>query len=81
VGNIDVAGPLAFGTPEEVEADVREHVARLASGGGYVGATSHSVLDDIPPENFMAMIAAFQESLTDEAPSIVRLTDRQFVRE
>ena len=65
VGNIDVAGPLAFGTPEEVVAEVEEHIARLAPGGGYVGATSHSVLDDIPPENFIAMVAAFQGAADD----------------
>ena len=29
VGNIDVAGPLAFGTTEEVTAEVKEHVTRL----------------------------------------------------
>ena len=56
VGNVDVAGALAFGSPEEVEMDVRAHLAGLAPGGGYVCATSHSVIDDIPPENFMRMI-------------------------
>jgi uroporphyrinogen decarboxylase len=61
VGNIDVAGPLAFGTPAQVEAEVREHIDRLAIGGGYVGATSHSVLDDISPENFHAMIRAIHK--------------------
>lgn len=59
IGNIDVAGPLAFGSAEDVRRDVREHVERLARGGGYVGATSHSVMDDIPPANFRAMVDEF----------------------
>jgi len=61
IGNIDIAGPLAFGTPEEVEAEVKEHLDRLAWGGGYVMATSHSVIDDIPPENFLTMIKVTNE--------------------
>jgi hypothetical protein len=58
IGNIDIAGPLAFGSPEEVRRDVREHLRLLAPGGGYVCATSHSVTDDIPPANFRAMVEA-----------------------
>ena len=38
VGNLDIAGPLAFGTPEEVRRDTIEHLERLAPGGGYVCA-------------------------------------------
>lgn len=57
-GNIDIAGVLAFGTPQEVEADVRRHIEALAPGGGYILTTSHSVTNDIPYENFLAMIAA-----------------------
>ena len=55
VGNIDVAGPLSFGTAEGVRQEVREHIDRLASGGGYVACSSHSIIDSVIPENFMAM--------------------------
>ncbi len=58
IGNMDVAGPLAFGSPEEIEAEVLEHIDRLSAGGGYIAATSHSVIDSIPPENFVAMLDA-----------------------
>ncbi len=58
VGNIDIAGPLAFGTPEEVQSEVKEHITRLAPGGGYVCSSSHSIVDAIPPENFRAMVDA-----------------------
>jgi uroporphyrinogen-III decarboxylase len=56
VGNIDIAGVLAFGTPDDVAADVREHIERLSPGSGYVLCSSHSIIDDVPPENFWAMI-------------------------
>lgn len=55
-GNIDIAGPLAFGTPAEVEAEVLEHLEKLMPGGGYIISTNHSIMDDIPPVNYEAMI-------------------------
>lgn len=57
-GNIDIAGVLAFGSPDDVENDVREHIERLAGKGNYILTSSHSVTNDIPFENFMAMIKA-----------------------
>lgn len=60
-GNINIEGVLAFGTPEEIKADVIEHIERLAGDGGYIVASSHSVIDAIPPENYRAMIEATWE--------------------
>jgi len=57
-GNIDIAGPLAFGSPEEVREEVREHMEHLKPGGRYIMSTNHSVMDDIPPENYRAMVDA-----------------------
>lgn len=54
-GNIDVAGVLLRGSPEDVERDVREHIAGLARGGGYIVASSHDIHHLIPVENFFAM--------------------------
>lgn len=55
-GNIDIAGPLALGSPEEVREDVRGHLLRLKPGGRYILSTNHSVTDDIDPRNYEAMI-------------------------
>lgn len=57
-GNIDIAGPLAFGTPDEVREEVRTKMAKLKPGGRYILSTNHSVMDDIPPENYRAMLDA-----------------------
>lgn len=56
VGNINMEGVLAFGTPDEVVEDTREHIERLSYNGGYVVASSHSIVDAIPVENYNAMI-------------------------
>ncbi|MEI7901502.1 MAG: uroporphyrinogen decarboxylase family protein [bacterium] len=60
-GNIDIAGPLAFGTPGQVREEVRQHMEALKPGGRYILSTNHSVMDDIPPENFRAMLDAGME--------------------
>ena len=61
VGNIDVAGVLSFGTPAQVRESVREHIERLAKDGSYVVCSSHSIIDSVPPENYIAMTKAAQE--------------------
>jgi uroporphyrinogen decarboxylase len=53
-GNIDIDGVLLKGTPEEVAADVKEHVDRLAQGGGYIAASSHNLHQLLPIENIYA---------------------------
>jgi len=60
VGNIDVMTVLSHGTVEEVRADTEEHIQRLSGNGGYVVCSSHSIIDSIPPENFMAMVDTAQ---------------------
>ena len=58
MGNMDIAGVLAFGTPSEVVADTEEHIERLSMDGRYICASSHSITDDVPPENYLAVIEA-----------------------
>jgi corrinoid protein of di/trimethylamine methyltransferase len=60
-GNIDIEFPLAHGTPEEVREDVRKHMEALKPGGGYVCSSSHSIVNYIPHENFIAMVNAAHE--------------------
>ncbi len=56
MGNIDITYPLSEGTPEEVRRDTLEHLERLGPDGGYIVAAGHSIINSIPPENYMAMI-------------------------
>ncbi len=55
---------LAFGTPDEVRAEVREHLRIFAPGGGFVFAGVHNLQPMVPTENLLAMYEAFAETRT-----------------
>ena len=61
MGNIDITFPLSSGAPDDVRVDVLEHLEKLGHDGGYIVGSSHSVLNSVPPENFIAMIRTVQE--------------------
>ena len=56
MGNIDVTELLPHGTPGDVEAAVKETLAKAAPGGGYVLASSNSIHPGVQPENYRAMV-------------------------
>jgi len=61
IGNIDMAGCLGRGTPDEVRKEVRERIKNLAPGGGYAVGSSNSVAYYIPIENYKAMLQAVSD--------------------
>lgn len=60
-GNIDLTFPLSTGTPEDVRRDVLEHLGALGPLGGYVVGSSHSILNSVPPQNFLTMVETAKE--------------------
>ena len=60
-GNIDIEFPLSKGRPEDVAKDVKEHMDVLKPGYGYVCSSSHSIVNYIPFENFVAQIDAIHK--------------------
>ena len=60
-GAIDTHRILPFGTPEEVRAEVKRVVEILGKGGGYMLASVHTILPDVPAENVLAMVDAALE--------------------
>jgi len=62
-GGANTRDVLAQGSPEEVAEDVRQRVAVLAPGGGYVFQQIHNVMADVPPENIVAMLDAVNGAL------------------
>lgn len=54
-GCISTAGPLAYGTAEEVTRTVRNTLAIMMPGGGYILSPTHSIQDNTPTENVLAM--------------------------
>ncbi len=57
-GGCDTRDILPNGTPEQVGAHVREQIAILRPGGGFVFQQVHNVLADVPPANVVAMLQA-----------------------
>lgn len=54
-GCISTAGPLAYGSAEEVERNIMETIDIMAPGGGYCLAPTHSIQDNSPTENVVKM--------------------------
>ena len=55
-GSIDEQRTLPFGTPDQVEAEVRLRLNTLGKNGGLIIGPTHHVQLDTPLENFWAMI-------------------------
>lgn len=54
-GGIDTQNVLPFGTPEEIEAQVRDRLRIFSAGGGYVFSTIHNIVANVPVENLIRM--------------------------
>ncbi len=54
-GNIDLHYTLTRGTPQEVEAEVKEKIEQIGAGGGYIIASANSITDYCKLENVLAM--------------------------
>jgi uroporphyrinogen decarboxylase len=55
IGNIDSSRTLPYGTPQDVEAEVKEAIDIAAPGGGYILASDHSLHDGISVENILTL--------------------------
>ena len=56
-GAIDQQYLLPRGTDAELEADIREKIAVLGAGGGYMISPAHILQSDVPPERVETFIA------------------------
>jgi uroporphyrinogen decarboxylase len=57
-GGLDEQRLLPFGTPEEIEAEVKRIINIFGPGGGYVFSPAHVLQPDQPLENILAMFDA-----------------------
>ncbi len=60
MGGIDSSNILNFGTPKDVEEDVKKCIKAAAPGGGYFAGPSHNILN-APWENMLALRAALEK--------------------
>jgi len=54
-GMISTAGPVAYGTVDDVVRNCRETLEIMMPGGGYCFAPTHALQDNSPTENVVAM--------------------------
>ena len=81
IGNIDLGYTLTRGTPEEVAAECRQRISELGPGGGYALASSNSIPEYVPYENFLTLLDAVDEygqyplAVSEASPPPVTVTD------
>ncbi|MBN1426040.1 hypothetical protein JXA88_15935 [Candidatus Fermentibacteria bacterium] len=59
-GGCDTQTVLQRATAPEVEAEVRQRIAELGPGGGFVFTTTHCIQPGTPVQNILAMVAAYK---------------------
>ena len=60
-GGIENVGVLNSRSEYKIRKQVFEHLDIFSEGGGFIFATEHNILPDVPPENILAMLEALQE--------------------
>jgi uroporphyrinogen decarboxylase len=60
-GAIDQQNLLPFGTPEQIDADVKAKIEVLGRGGGYMCSPAHIIQGDTSMESVEAFIAAVKK--------------------
>jgi len=60
-GGIDTQRMLPFGSPEEIDAHVRENIEVFGKGGGFVFNAVHNIQSAVPTENLVALFRAFEQ--------------------
>ena len=60
-GAVDTHRLLPYGTPDEVRAEVRRIIQTMGPGGGFMLGAVHTVMNDVPAENVLAMVDAVEE--------------------
>ncbi|MEE8356156.1 MAG: uroporphyrinogen decarboxylase family protein [Anaerolineales bacterium] len=60
-GGIDTQRILPTGTTIEVRDEVKRVMELLGEGGGYMLASVHTIMNDVPAENVLAMVDAVEE--------------------
>lgn len=60
-GAVDTQHILPHGTPQEVRQEIKRVINILGKGGGYMVASVHTIMYEVPPENIIAMTDAVEE--------------------
>lgn len=62
-GGIDTQKILPLGSPQDVRKEVGRVSTILGEGGGYILSSVHTIMNDVPPENVLAMVQAVEDGI------------------
>jgi uroporphyrinogen decarboxylase len=68
-GGIDCQQLLTYGSQEDVRQEVRRNIDLFSGCGGYIVANSH-VIENIKPENMVAMLQEAGTYTAERRPSV-----------
>ncbi len=60
VGGVDVGDPLSCWPVNQLVVEIRRRIPELASGGGWIIASSNTIHSSVRPENYHALVTATQ---------------------
>jgi uroporphyrinogen decarboxylase len=60
-GGIDTHHILPFGSQKQVRQEVSRVIEALAPGGGFLLAAVHTIMEEVPPVNILAMVDAVEQ--------------------
>jgi uroporphyrinogen decarboxylase len=60
-GGVSLQGPLRFGTPSEVQEEVKTCCETLGKNGGYIICSAHNLHPDMKIENIIALFRAYKK--------------------
>ena len=58
-GGISIQSTLPYGSPDDVDQQVKQVIRTLAPGGGYILGTAHNLQADVPIPNAQALVQAY----------------------
>ncbi len=62
-GGISTQQLLPYATPEKVKNETLRIMNIMSKNGGYIAAPTHAIPSDVPPENILAMLEAFNTKI------------------
>jgi uroporphyrinogen decarboxylase len=61
IGNVDISRLLPYGSPYEVDQNVRDLIRDVGRDGGYILTTCNGIMEDVPVENAITMHLACEK--------------------
>ena len=61
IGNVDISRLLPYGSPWEVDRNVRDLIRDVGKDGGYVLTTCNGIMEDVPVQNAITMHLACEK--------------------